>query len=587
MPLDSNCIFIYNVNEQDSLDIALEYQKIYNLQDYQIVGIDCSATEFLSDRATFKTEVEDNIVDAINTLESSPYNMNIKVVVLGYKVPGGFYDGDDIISSNSRVSRVMHSFSKKEESDIYDLRVYSEYDDTQKEKALITGRIDGPNKQFVLDLLKNSKSLRNQKRMTGRLYIDPYFYPSSIKSDNYYNDIDDFREIMAPHLGLDIISSLYVDPYLDNIFPFIEKDSFFWGGFSTGGSKDFFKKTNTPRCMFYNSDTNDGFYLKDSTKKWPVLAIESGYVSSPMALSDPTPDGFIRPYPFFFTILNRGCIGEAFLKSNPYYDWTMAFIGDPLIEIVLNGQLDEPSGENSFISTEQTVDDYIYNCIRYCSAILAIQEDKKTYLNDMFSTIADSIDVSVIADFFTNTSNLLDKFDPNISNKTVDTLLLFEKFILKYRTVKMFNINNLNDYFNKFNFKISELVKNVLKTKINDEHILDEGYWEINHTLVDETSTLNNYHFILQVSDIDDFSNIIQTYDSESDQSGWFFEYSNNYYKNITSDGVKSNFIGMNIKYKSSSSDYLDRGKKYYFRIKQKDNITDYSYYIYSQVIWT
>jgi hypothetical protein len=99
---------------------------------------------------------------------------------------------------------------------------------------------------------------------------------------------------------------------------------------------------------------------------------------------------------------------------------------------------------------------------------------------------------------------------------------------------------------------------------------------------------VNYYHFELQISDQEDFSNIIVNVNSRNDQTNWNYEKEENEFSPVEAIGVRSNYAGRRIQYISLSKDYLTRGETYYFRIRQTVSATTYGEYsYYQQVIYT
>ena len=119
-----NTIFIYNSNEQDSFDVAIKYMEGHDLDPSRLIGINCSNLEILPDYSSFQTEVENDVLSAINSFPET------YVVILGYLVPGGFYNGDNIISSTSRIARIHHPLSPSTDNLLLDRKTFRRYNET-------------------------------------------------------------------------------------------------------------------------------------------------------------------------------------------------------------------------------------------------------------------------------------------------------------------------------------------------------------------------------------------------------------------------------------------------------------------------
>ena len=115
----NNVVFVYRAGDSDSLEVARYYQSLHDLDDRQLISVPCSDTEILDNETEFNTQVLNPLDDALygsaSLLINDEYGsfLNIWVIILGYNVPGGFYDDFDIISSTSRISRINYSYSKK------------------------------------------------------------------------------------------------------------------------------------------------------------------------------------------------------------------------------------------------------------------------------------------------------------------------------------------------------------------------------------------------------------------------------------------------------------------------------------------
>ena len=137
---------------------------------------------------------------------------------------------------------------------------------------------------------------------------------------------------------------------------------------------------------------------------------------------------------------------------------------------------------------------------------------------------------------------------------------------------------------------------------IEETNLLDEGWWQFEFILNDDApDDFVSYHFILEVSESEDFendpsgiNNIIITKDSVEIRN-WTYEKEKEEFANITSIGVASSYIGRKVRYESrvdsllGIDDYLIRGKTYYFRVTQYNLETSVQYTprVYSDIIYT
>jgi len=328
-----NVIFVYRSGDSDSLAVANKYKSIHSLETHQLVPVPCSTNEILDNEATFNSEVLDPIKSAISS--GSLLNHTIWAIVLGFNVPGGFKDGNDIIAATSRVSRLNHSFSKKVRNYLYDRASFKHFDATDSEFALISSRIDAPTKEICEDLLDKTEEFQKVPSATGKFYVDPYSGILGADAVAYQDDILDFLQKEFANTQLELFSTIFLDPYIDVVLPFVEDDSFTWSWFADRGSLSFFRNSNAARIFFYNADYDGSLTVRDaSDRRWPALAMRSDYMATAGAMSSPGFDGFLSPRPFFKTLIEKATIGEAALFSTRFLDWTINIFGDPLTRVL-------------------------------------------------------------------------------------------------------------------------------------------------------------------------------------------------------------------------------------------------------------
>lgn len=333
MPLsEENVIYVYRDGDSDSLALAQDYQARHSMNSNQLIAVPCSATEILSNYSEFQSEVETTLASELNTLTGSSVGIDVFAIVLGYNVPGGFYDGSDIISSTSRIARINYTYSKKEQNFLFDRRNFSRFNSSDISKAYLVSRIDGPSRSFVENWMNNSFSVYGNPEASGVFFFDPYSDRAGPTADDYFNDLMEFRNQILFNLGLVVYETSFVDPYTDANIPKLENDSFYWGWFTDRGDDPFFEDTSTSRIFFYNADFDGAYTIRNSsTKRWPYLALNNGYVATAGAMSDPGYDGLLRPFPYFLAIQNCASNIEAYTFSVPYFNWTTTFFGDPLL----------------------------------------------------------------------------------------------------------------------------------------------------------------------------------------------------------------------------------------------------------------
>jgi hypothetical protein len=614
-----NFIVIYKLEDYNSADFAAYYALKHNMSttsvnpssssgsiggidwevNGQLVGIKITDnSEILSSESVFNTQILNPILDAISNSEDLG-NYNIWGIILGYGMTGGFYSGDDIISATSRLSRMNFSFSKKKANKLYNRSIFKRFDTDDASISLICSRIDAPNVQAAKTYIDNAERLNNQLFANGTFYIDQYSDRYAYGYDDYQEILSDFNDNILPTLNLDTWATTYQDPYIDAIIPFVENDSFVWSWFTDRSTSSFFQFSNSLRVFFYNADYDGGFTIRDeNSKRWPYLALNAGYVCTAGAMSNPTIHGFLNPISFFNALLRGATIGEAFLFSVPHVDWTISLFGDPLVYC-------------SFPSAEPVDEDLIgehitwENMSKDLAKIAANLYKKEAELKDVVVEIVniDTLDPSSGAsdaavtllypsnDLYLNNNEVMWKSQ---LKPLIDTFFDFPR-LRYYRQTTESIAPNINTYLTDNGFKVSRLLSSITSSAIIEEdNLLDEGWWQFEFIVDDDSDDYVNYHFILEVSNVSDFSNILITKDSYSIRN-WTYEKEKNTFVNMSFNGVSSSYVGRKVRYESrqdsliSLDEYLTRGETYYFRVTQYNLETEEQYASreYSEIIYT
>jgi len=621
-----NYIVVYNLDNLDSADFASYYAVERDMSyinsdpssstgsiggvnwqvDGQLLGIQCSSNEIFSSESDFNTYVLNPIKDAIAN-STTLQEIDIYGIILGYKVPGGFYDGDDVISSTSRVSRINYTFEKQVKNKLYNRNVFKRFDSDDASYALICSRIDGPNLQFVKKVIDNATILYKQLFANGKFYIDPYSDIHATGASDYTDLLLDFKDNILPDLNLSTWETTFMDPYIDSTIPFVEGDSFMWSWFADRSSTSFFQNSNASRVFLYNADYDGGFTVRDENgKTWPFLAMDGGYLLTAGSMSNPTIDGFLNPNSFFYALLRGATLGEAYLFSVPYLDWTVSLFGDPIPLC---------SFDSNDIPDEDVINEHVvWNMMSKDLAKTAANLYKKGIeLRDILDEVVD-----VVSEDFLNTSNSGDEDSLDIvlallypandlynQNKEIVWKSQLKSLVNKlfdFPTFRYYyNIDeerpSVNTYLEDHDFKVSRLLADITQdtNPIAEGNLYDEGWWQFEFTLNDDNPTeFTNYHFILEVSDNEDFSGILITKNSIG-ITNWTYEKDKEVFSNITYSGVSSSYIGRKIRYESrldslaGVDDYLTRGETYYFRVAQYnlETSTQYSPRVYNDIIWT
>jgi uncharacterized protein (TIGR03790 family) len=591
-----NTIFVYRDGDSDSQEVANLYTDTWGLSDEKKVAIPCSAQEVLSSYSQFVTEVESPILSAIATLGSTP-----KVIVLGYNVPGGFIDGDDIISSTSRISRINHVFSKKFDNPFFDRKDMERYEDdiVDISNAIITSRIDAPTATLAKDIINRSANIALQQTANGTFYLDIYSDKFGDEATTYQNALTDFEASMLPTLNLDTWSTTFLDPYIDVVIPSVTNDSFIWSWFTDRSSTSFFRDTNASRIFSYNADNDGGYTVRSLTeRRWPVLSIRSGYAATAGAMSEPGYDGMLYPTPFFRTFKSGGTLGEAFLFSQRYLDWTMSVFGDPLLFFGFPAQ--EIAGGTSLNTIE--VDDNGVTRIEEIESWRLMLKDlarsishyvrKTDFTEDILDIVVASTDVSTAVDLLYTAQLLANTYGDAQRQaeyeRLTQELLRHMEVRSKYVDLRL-SLPDISQILAAMDEKVSELIYDSQQddNRFAVSNVQDEGYWEFESIIRDDAEAFAFYHFELEVSDVEDFSNILISKKSIENQTNWYFEEHTNEFSSVQVGGVLSSFVGRRIKYISQTSEYLNRADIYYFRIRQRDQLSIYDFTESTDIIYT
>ena len=565
----SEILIAYRENDSDSELLADYYLGKYDLDGSCKVSVPCSLSEILPDYSTFQSEVENPIKDAL-TEETS-------IIILGMNVPGGFYDGQDIIASTSRISRIRHTYGKKTLNPLYDRKELESYNEEALNIAIICSRIDGPTLEYAEAIIDSGENLKNQVYMNGAFVLDPYSDIESVQGQEYRDELLYAFNNVLRRTNVRLVSTILTDPYFDPVIPYLQHDSMYWGWFADRSTASFFRNTDTARVFFYNADYDGAFTIRDSNEEmWCGLALRGGYSNCAGALSNPTIDGFLRPTPFMESLLKGFSIGEAFVLSSPYLDWTISFFGDPLNTVNFRYPATKTDPKHE-IWHDSTWD------LAKAMARYSLKEEEAY---EVVRTVSNSQDVRIKVDLLIPSYAVYDNIRDGQWNSTFSALA---SDVLMLPVTNYWG-DNLRNYLNNNNFKISQLFIDVIDTlqvDLSSDYIYDKGYWEHKSVIINESNRYSLYHFEIQVSEDINFSNIVTSAASKSSVSGWLYEREPNEYVEIPSGGVPSSYIDRHVLYQSQSVNFLDRGKEYYFRIRQIDQYSTYDWSVSQDTIGT
>lgn len=581
-----NILCVYRNADSDSYSYALRYKNMHGLDAEQIVGINCSNLQILSDYVTFQLQVENPI---LNILNSAPINTrNIFAIVLMPFVPNGFYDGSDIISSTSRISAINQSYSKNSQNALYDRQIFKRFDEFDANSFYICTQIDAPI-TVLPTWFSNMEAAKNRLVASGNLYIDAYSNYTYAGVDDYTSDLEQFSNNYATRLGLNIKRTTQLSKNRDPFFANATDDSFFWSWGIDKASTTFFKSSSYLRGFFYNADTDGALSIRSaSSRNWPLLAIRAGYVATAGALKATSANQYLRPQPFMDTLFRGATLGEAFMFSQPYLNSTICCFGDPLQYF----QFATTYVETTLISREkawQNMEDYF-------ARAAATMYRKCQIIERLRNKIGQGTDEQVQIDLLYPFNTLYDKYTTD-SWKT-DFYLIYNDFInfatgINNRKNEIY-YTDLNKYLDYTGNKISDIVLQTAKDQevfnyIDSANIIPIGYWEFSAELEHYYGEFRFYNIELEVAkNFEDFieGNILLTKKSFDDKTNWYFEDIDGEYKPFTNNGLTSNFEGRKFKYISSTSEYLQRGEFYWFRVRQIDQLTEFDWRYYVILIY-
>ena len=631
-----NYIVVYRLDDTESKEFAEHYADKHGLSKGdigvdlggsnlyevygQLVGIPCSDTEILDSEGEFSAEVVIPLQEAV--VNSHVFEgRDIWGIVLGYNVPGGFYDPGisalfssdnpsgtldsvDIISSTSRVSRALsatgsqsfHDFDKKVANKLYNRSIFKRFDEEDAEHVVVVSRIDAPTLALAKQFADNTDNIIKQGKVEGKFYIDPYSDRAGPAADAYTEALVYFRENFLQKLNLEIFSTTFEDPYIDSTIPYVLDDAFVWSWFADKGTSDFFKETPSIRTFFFNGDNNSAFTVRDTlSDSWSYLALQGGYASVAGTMSIPGYNTYPDPTPFFDALIRGATVGEAFLFSVPNLDWTFTLFGDPLITVAFPDELELKEEEEDILDEDQSWLLLTQDAAR----ISAYLYKKERELNEVRDEVV-NINQNVIEQALLYRSNDLYQIHDVDSRRSeirplVSAILSYPPKRFKYGGLSQHS-PDLNLYLQERGLKISRLLDDVATSQfVEEDNLLEEGYWEFIFEIEDDANLFVNYHFILEVSSDSDFaSNIIMSRDSAS-LLNWSFETEKDNYIPMLISGVPASKVGRRVKYIRRKDTFLnideslERAEIYYFRVTQYNYITGEEYIprVVSDIIYT
>lgn len=584
----TNTIVVYRDSDADSEEFADYYISARGMDASQKVSVPCSNAEILTSQTDFDNEVFNPLKAAIEAIELG--GRPVHCIVLGYKVPGAWVDNNsEIMSIPSRISRIFHSYDKKRRNDLFDRKTFKRFDDNDADFAIVTARIDGPNLRTCKEMVDRASLALTRRLVTGSFYLDPYSDRNGKYSSEYEAELLDFQIRTLPRLNLDFTSTQFIDPYTDSLIPSVFNDSFIWSWFTDRTNDTFFKESSGSRTFCYNADNDAGQFIRDANlRTWTVISIRNGYMSTAGASSEPGHDAHLVPNPFFETLLLGGTIGEAFMYSVPHVNWKLTFFGDPLVQVSFPAQ----AGSESLNVTANS--ESIRLMSQDIARAIAYHYRKTNNIEQARDLIVLSNDVNASVDLLYPLNELqfryLDERRQSEFRSISDGLLRYIEQNLYFSDWTSDNlIPSASSYLSSSGIQISELIADCssVPSSISTGNILPSGWWQIEKEIVDEAGAFAFYNFDVQVSDKKDFSNIIFDISTLTDVDGWEYEVSKNKFVPLGIGGISSRFVGNRIRFSSPPDFYMTRGDIFFYRIRQRDQLQEYPYQIFSDIIYT
>jgi hypothetical protein len=576
-------LLLYRAGNADSLEFARYYQQLHNLDDDQLFALPCSESEVLADYNAFKAEIENPLKTYLLTSQT------IYVFVVGYGVPGGFQDSSHTISTTSRLSMLNTPHHVQIDNPLFNRIESRRFSVEDAANVLIASRIDAPSLSDAKKILDNTQVFIQRGKAAGTFYFDKWANNISISAEDwawdvswgidaytdwemlsgtddegYKSDLDSFESRILPNLNLPTFKTQFWDAQTDPVIPSLENDSFMWAWKADRSDYSFFKEnTSQSRVFLYNADLDGGFTLRsDTTPRFPVLAMNSGYVGCAGALSSPSSEGYLRPRPFFECLLRGGTVGEAFLFACPFLNWTITLVGDPLVKVNFPVTLE--------ISDIDTVNIGWDKMLSHITDAIAYQYKS----NQNYKAIADLLfnyhdfptKVELLSPFY----ELSASFDGTWKNVFVNPVSELFDFVTREADTQA---RPLINYLADREIKVSVLTMQVLDTPdlLSSIYLFPEGYWVAEDTIEHPYTYATIYHFELQASTDANFSNIFLTALSANEPTDWNIETEPGKFSAFTTEQIPSSYAGRRIKYTSRVIDYLPRGTKFYYRIRQLD----------------
>ena len=583
-----NILFVYRDSDTESIEIAELYKSIYNLSDEQMLSISTPFTDILDSYEDFYNYIEYPIYNKIQDISSTN---DIFVIVLGFNIPYAFNMGDpyifdpysvvNTISSTSRLSNINHIFSPKTDNYLYNKQIYNSYNENNAQYSMICSSLSFSTKEIVYRSLLNSVNVKNQKFIYGKFYFNPYNSDTSIDGNIYKDELLKFQNLYLDKNNIDYTITKESPSGYNSFFPNMNNDSIGWTWTSGEVDSSFFGNSNNYRVFFYNADSNDVLSIKDEdSNQWGKICMNAGYMTCATSVGDTEINDFLRPLPFFQWITQDVTIGECFLYSCPFLNWTIGLFGDPMVTFRFSNQ---NNISLSAVDDTKIDENEIWRLLKEdASRILSYLFNRKQLSISTLNVIINSYDpLFEIATL--EYANILKR--NNTDDQISKYVSLFLSEVISYPGKRFYNseLTNafaLNDYLTQHEYKISDrLLDNCFARSIVDQdNLFDDYYFFIEFNLPEENNT-SFYNFYLEIAKDRDFDNIVFTSDSIVDQDSWFFEKYNYTFENIPTGGVPYSYYNKRIKFAPSENLFQTILENQYNNSDPYDSVMNFPFY--------
>ena len=335
----SNVVFIYNSEDPDGEYFAKRYKNIHNLSDEQLIGIDTETEEIVDSYEDFKSQLEVPLRQKLIELKSG--GRKVFAIVLGWRIPSGFYHNGRIISSTSRLSaiapiEVEQPFDLNRRNQLYNRGVFKRYDEEDADIALIVTQIDAASRQHMDRRFDDFSTASSGIKTDGKFYFDLYSGYGE-RATQYQERLNLFNGTTINRITIPNEKTVQIDEFNDVFFGQLRGDSVFWGwGFDIITSSYFYERSAN-RVFFYNADFNSLKSIRSYNVTYPgAMAIAGGYFAVAGAMDEitrtdevvivPSVTGSFDPYgafdPYMDPYVSEDLIGvsseDISTDSDPY-----------------------------------------------------------------------------------------------------------------------------------------------------------------------------------------------------------------------------------------------------------------------------